>query len=149
MFTVCMYNYYVWIMLLNCVGTSHCGSLCSQSLCFHIWLELWSGRCAIDMSPPHTHAGTRTHTNTHTKLYFLCHHVGEKRDIALCWQVQRKYTSSFWCSGAVFDMEKSDSHILRCRGFNEQKKTGLKPMRLPGKSLGTSGDLSRLVKDLI
>jgi len=80
----CMYNH-VWIMPVNCVGTSHCGSLCSRSLCFHIWLELWSGRCVIYM----------THTHNHR--------VGKgKRDIALCWQEQRAHTLSFWCSGIVF-----------------------------------------------
>lgn len=51
---LCMYNY-VWIMLLNCVGTSHRGILCCQSLCFHIWQELWSGRWAIYMLHTYTH----------------------------------------------------------------------------------------------
>lgn len=51
---LCMYNY-VWIMLQNRVGTSHCGTLCCQSLCFHIWQELWSGRWAIYMLHTYTH----------------------------------------------------------------------------------------------
>lgn len=65
---LCMNNYYVCIMLLNCVGTSHCGSLCSQSLCVHIWPELWSGRCAIYMPHTHSHTQTRAHIFTATAL---------------------------------------------------------------------------------
>lgn len=45
------HNNKVWVMLLNFVGTSHCGPQCHQSLCLHICLQLWSGRCPFNM--PH------------------------------------------------------------------------------------------------